>query len=500
MKTPLRSLGPWATSLDNNSGLGLTAFWRRRMQAIAVLPLAPRCMARRVLGGAVLAAALLAAAPMVDFVPVAAAQEEPPAADGAGAAKTQPRNENFVVKFTNGVELELIGVSASPSSADSWRAPDGAPIPAPYKSLRPPNNSWESPMLREFCWRWRGADDPEIHTSWNAGENTNGWGAIQPAGPDGAIIKDLTAYVVPFALIQPTCSVRFTVSFPGSKWQTYFHGQGGNVMANVKTPPGQEPTGVTFDKPRVMGDGAFVVMGYKFADDQDARLIAVDAAGNRHVGKAEFAGGMMGFRQLAVQFPGLQPQDIRTWIVEQRTRLTETVEFRNVSLDPETPTIVQITGRPAESSDGAGQPAEPTGFGPVVEAVVHNDSRTHEGLVDFDAGTVFKIDGSYAENSAPTWLRDHGVDAAGWLDSSDFVGLMGFDLIAVPTEPKNWDRLEQLTAHLRGARSINGPVLDASGELPVTYFFQTREGARGVLQIVEVVPEETIKIRYKLAK
>jgi hypothetical protein len=490
--------GPWTTSLDSSSRLGLTAFWRRRMQAIAALPLAPRCTARRTLAGALLAAALIAAAPLVDFAPAAPPQEAGPAAADP-APESPPRNENFIVRFTNGVELELIGVSASPSNADSWQAPDGSPIPAPYKALRPAHNKWESPMLREFCWRWRGVDDPDIRTSWDVDEETSGWGPIQPAGPDGNILKDLTAFVVPFNLVRPTCTLRFTVSYPGSKWQTFFQGQGGNVMANINTPPGQEPTGVTFDKPRAMDGGAFVVMGYKLPQDQDARLIAVDGAGKRHLGKSEFAGGMMGIRQLAVQFPDLKPDDIRTWIVEQRTRLTESVAFRNVSVDPETPTIVQLLGTPAESGAGPNEPPPPTEFGPESEAVLHNNPITDDGLVDFDAGKVFKLDAAIVDEASMNWLKDHSVDVMGMLESES-PSLVGFDLIAVPTEPENWDRVEELMEHIRGAKPMTPAVLDASGELPATYFFQTREGARGVVQIVEVVPEKTIKIRYKLAK
>ena len=260
-------------------------------------------------------------------------------------------------------------------------------------------------------------------------------------------------------------------------------------------------TGVTLDKPRAMDGGAFVVMGYKFPANVDARLIAVDGAGKRHIGKSEGGGGIWDFRQLAVQFADVQPQDIRTWIVEQRTRLTESVEFRNVSLDPETPTIVNVIGRAAMQDDNAaGQSPTPTEFGPAVEAVVHKNPRTDEGLIDFDAANVFKLDPGVAEELSAKWVEDHGVDAMGGLGESDFVGLVGFDLIVVPTEAENWDRVDTLVEHLRGARPTSPAMVDASGQLPATFFFQTREGGRGVLQIVEVIPDKAVKIRFKLAK
>jgi hypothetical protein len=495
VKRTTHGFGAWTTSLDSSSRLGLTAFWRRRMDAIAALPLAPRAVARRALGGATLAAALLASAPLVEFAPVAAAQEGESPTDAAHSGQGQPRNENFVVRFTNGVELELIGVSASPSNADSWRAPDGTPIPAPYKSLRPPDNMWNSPMLREICWRWRGADDPEIQTSWQILEEHNGQGPIWPGGPDGNALKDIDGHVVPFTLIEPTCTLRFTMSYPGSKWQTYWQGQGGHVFSYGRS----DGTGVTIDKPRVMDGGAFVVMAFKFPDDIDARLTAIDHDGEHHVGKWEFAGSVMGVRQLAVQFPELDPRNIKTWIVQQRTRFTESAEFRNVSLDPETETIVQIVGRTAEAgADGAA--AEPKSYGPEVNAVIHVDGSTHESeFVDFDQGKVFKRDDRVPDEDVGAWLKNQSVDASARLDSDVFVGLFGYEMIAIPTEAENWDNIDELREHLRGAKPSTPVILDAGGPLPATFFFQTREGARGVVQIVEVVPQKAIKFRYKLA-
>ena len=60
------------------------------------------------------------------------------------------------------------------------------------------------------------------------------------------------------------------------------------------------------------------------------------------VGKGEFAGGMSGFRQLAVTFPDLKAREIAKWIVETRRRAKETRTFKNVSLHPGKLTKVEI--------------------------------------------------------------------------------------------------------------------------------------------------------------
>jgi hypothetical protein len=88
-------------------------------------------------------------------------------------------------------------------------------------------------MLREFCWRWRGVDSPDVHTSWHVAEDTRGWGPIQPGDADGKLLKDLTAYVVPFSVIRPNCTLRFTMSHPVTEWETYWQGQGGHASSRA---------------------------------------------------------------------------------------------------------------------------------------------------------------------------------------------------------------------------------------------------------------------------
>lgn len=431
---------------------------------------------------------LLVAVASANFPPIAWAQNAP-----LPAAAPAPK---FLGRFSNGVEVELLGVSASPSNANSWHGPDGAPLAAPYQPPAGRGNTWNSPMLREVCWRWRGVEEPEMRTSWGFEANTNGWGHVDPIGPDGNVIKDLTAYVVPFTLIEPSGTLRFTLSYPGSQWQTYWQGQGGGVQSYGR----KDGTGVTFDRPRALEGGAFVVMGYKLPMHLDARLSAIDGGGKRHVGKCEMAGSLNEFRQLAATFPDLAPANIRTWIVEQRLRVTETIAFRNVALEPGGATFVQVEGPIAN-----GVPAASAGdateleYGRIVEAVIRGGESAMDELIDFDSEKVLARESGVPEEQAFQWLQDHGVDASGGYDADNYVGLVGFDFIAVAADADLWSRGDLLAAQLRGAQPMPHASLDASGDLPATFAFQTREGARGVLQIVEYLPGASVKIRYKLA-
>lgn len=150
--------------------------------------------------------------------------------------------------------------------------------------------------------------------------------------------------------------------------------------------------------------------------------------------------------------------------------------------------------RPATSTS-IGDPLE---FGEVVELVI-NDDQPEIGnfLVDFETGKVRSPPSDVQGGDAVKWARESGVDAMGEMKSS-VQGLMGFDMIVIPTSEANWDPSPGVFAQLAQGSPGTPAVMTGRGNLPVTYHFQTREGTRGVLQIVERVGRESVKIRYKL--
>jgi hypothetical protein len=509
----LCSPGPWTTSLDNRgSRLEVTAISQRRMQAVAARAKAPR-LTRRELGAAVVAAVLIVATPPLDWALVYAADGDDRTTASNGA--WPPGEEgDFVARFSNGVEIELIGVSTSPSADKSWRRPDGEALAtAPYRPVGAGQNVWNSPMLREICWRWRGVGSPDIRTSWHVEESTNGWGPVRPGDADGNLIKDLAAFVVPFTGIHPTCTLRFTMSRPGRDWEHFHEQPAGNVSAYVSHPNGVEATGVTFDKPRELAGDAFVVMGYILPEEDEVRLIAVDNAGRRHLGAGEFAGGIMDFRQLAVHFDNLRQMEIRTWVVERRTRVTEVALFRNVSLDPLHPTLVQIVTLGVNSDNQLAVGAVErrvsaidveaiSDFGPVIEATVYDDRKGHDYLIDFETGETMAAEPVDTDAEGAAWLATHGVDACGQV-GIPFTGLLGVELWTFPCKPENWDAAPKTWINDFRYRGTIAPApvpLEARETPPATFLFKTREGAYGILQITEIIRSEAVKIRYKLAQ
>jgi hypothetical protein len=88
--------------------------------------------------------------------------------------------------------------------------------------------------------------------------------------------------------------------------------------------------------------------------------------------------------------------------------------------------------------------------------------------------------------------------------NSGYKGLIGFDMIVVPSDPEGWDKrpggvIESLEFGDPGTPA----TMDARAGLPATFFIQTREGSQGVLQIVSVDEDndrpgpDSIRLRYK---
>lgn len=172
-------------------------------------------------------------------------------------------------------------------------------------------------------------------------------------------------------------------------------------------------------------------------------------------------------------------------------------------------------------------------WGPVIERTIGDPRRAalekkHRCIIDFDTGRVaaWPVDGLQAfdksggyTNALKEFVREHGLDAVGRSDGDpdDTVGLVSFGMWAIEVENDQWqmephrviqgvaDRLGGIGMFLLGMASPPEELVIPWGkrssvgeDLPrrTTYLFETREGSRGILQIVEVA--STTTFRYKL--
>ena len=142
-------------------------------------------------------------------------------------------------------------------------------------------------------------------------------------------------------------------------------------------------------------------------------------------------------------------------------------------------------------------------FAPVIE-------REVDGAIDFDSGKViaepekFSESNDIAENvlKAVAWLEREGMDAI----TEPSRSLKGVGIKAKAVDGDAWDKLtpEQVIATLEMTKRETWPDLDPRHgdeprKTPATWVFETREGGKGILQVLEQT-KAGVNVRYKLVQ
>jgi tRNA A-37 threonylcarbamoyl transferase component Bud32 len=148
-------------------------------------------------------------------------------------------------------------------------------------------------------------------------------------------------------------------------------------------------------------------------------------------------------------------------------------------------------------------------FQQVVHRTIYDadDGRTNLSMIDLDSGKVFSESTLGPESAAQPFvaafeaglkaMRREGVDL--WGDTSGKT-FNGFEMVVVPAEqPFDAVSAEHIMADKRlagrAAKQVNMTVQD----VPATYLFKTREGGRGVLEVIRFSTNlENMDFRYKL--
>jgi len=145
-------------------------------------------------------------------------------------------------------------------------------------------------------------------------------------------------------------------------------------------------------------------------------------------------------------------------------------------------------------------------FGPVIERVLQNASRTGHSWIDLDSGKVFAPPAFTNQLGAvERWIEECRLDAVATEAANDHSRcLRGIQLLAFPIPKEGWGD-EQTLVEWHDALAMikpDKPVdLVAREPLPATFWFKTREGAIGVLQITAITEQPSgVRIRYKLVQ
>ena len=146
-------------------------------------------------------------------------------------------------------------------------------------------------------------------------------------------------------------------------------------------------------------------------------------------------------------------------------------------------------------------------FRPPIERFIHDDGEDQDQAIDFDTGKLFSFPDDFASRDAAAqleWFRANGADAAGQTGES-VRGLACVDMVAVAVAPSWWDaEPHTIPSAIEREETVTRTVMAPGGPepLPVCRIFKTREGAIGILQILEVVdtPPRGLRVRYKMVQ
>ena len=125
---------------------------------------------------------------------------------------------------------------------------------------------------------------------------------------------------------------------------------------------------------------------------------------------------------------------------------------------------------------------------------------------DLDSGTVrtnSSVD--WMSRSGHEWMRTNGLDVAVTESSKNLPVLLGFDMNIAPAPTNGWDIVSADDVVHNWALLQEAPKPEqAFGAMPGqtdTFFFQTREGGKGIVQVLGFVENpHGVKIRYKLVQ
>jgi hypothetical protein len=147
--------------------------------------------------------------PFLNYSQIAAQQSPPAFRQGAQDGEAAP----FTGAFSNGVKIELVGLSTSPSEGGPWWTPDGWIMKQPPYTQSPmPLRAGEEERLIEICWRWIGLPPAEIQgAKWEFSPMLKQPRVVVPTGPDGAHLAEFGAAVVTVSARDDDFTIRFSL-------------------------------------------------------------------------------------------------------------------------------------------------------------------------------------------------------------------------------------------------------------------------------------------------
>jgi predicted Ser/Thr protein kinase len=428
-----------------------------------------------------------------------------------GPASGRVVNDPPFVARLNQSEVELVAVGDQPWSNTVCWLPNGALSSKPFPSRGFEINNWSADMaVKQIAFYIRnesaeGISTPvcRINQESGAQPGSSGWAAPDKRTPDGYFGQ---------VIVCPSNAVTMNVSVgvANGAWETAItlkhgddihNGLGGEESFNSPT---EGEWSATYNVVVGRGDVAINCIYSKGNTNWASRMVCVSDDGkitvipeNSSSTSTSQTGGIL-----------LVSSNESTHIKEFRLqrRKYQWAEFRNVSLVPGHRTQVEVVEhielpvasiQPPETSPSKATPV----FDTVIEQVVTNAFRFTTGGQSHVAWSDGKrLDVSPGEDKEK-FLREHDID----LFTDDDLGLYGIDIKVMRAEWNPQIPYERLAGQLQSSNSytlygLNGVCFTSPGTMPA-YWFETRDGLKGILQITGFTENPRgVKIRYKLVQ
>ncbi|MCW5555760.1 MAG: serine/threonine protein kinase [Verrucomicrobiae bacterium] len=413
---------------------------------------------------------------------------------------TQAKLGEFKVTLTNGFTMEVVAVTRNPRGANLWWQPDGTPLAAPpveiveLPRLAPTTQSQITIIPQnEFLFYVRRQMPPGL-----ALESFQPRFTPRPRDIEmPATVREIgsqtraSAQLVCFA--EPPDTVDYQEAVACGPWEAV-------SVYDVETKTTRDlERGVMalWSEPRYeQGALRFDVMHDADREQHALRMIARLRSGGSE--KLVFHTGVLtGSPAKGFALIHGSEREVQDWLQQVKEMVIERTpwvrgEIRNIALKP------RFTAEKASAHT----------FGPIIERVVSGGGDTRQRFIDFDTGDQFAASDIFdAAEPSPEetqrWVKQKGIDAAG--DASPAIsGLVGFDMVAVPVPRNEWDMTSaRLDYYLATAKPSTPAIMFPKGDMSASYVIQTREGGRGLLQIVGFTQDPnsvSMIIRYKMAK
>ena len=157
-------------------------------------------------------------------------------------------------------------------------------------------------------------------------------------------------------------------------------------------------------------------------------------------------------------------------------------------------------------------------FGPVIERVLPFGAICYMPWLQFRSGNILTVGDGTAKTEQQYDEEMQRADAAGGVDAEAGGSKEGFQLLGkgclfTQVPGSDWEKLtaEDAVKQLQSAMWIKGVLEPNKKDLPQTWLFKTSRGEMGILELLDIVPDERgahhegkqgygVKLRYKLVQ